>query len=477
MSFKEQLEQLKAARKAGLLDDNAFRRAKQRLFVELKTGVVAPYGDSPLLPGQRPAAPRRPTLSGNPPRAADPGDMNFKDRLEQLKTAHGMGLLDETEFHRAKQALFTELKTGVVNAADAAILPSVSPPARKGSPDDAALLLRNRPGGHSKALTGVLLGVLLIALAGAGLSYLGRRQGGETVLPAAIPAQPRAADSPQAAARTVAEAQTLQRRAAQQFGLPVVFQDALEAGGQGPQLAVIPAGDFRMGAAFEEGGKADERPHRVGMRAFAISLYPIQFQEYERFTAAQGLPLPDDQGWGRGQRPVIDVSGRAAQEYAAWLSAQTGRKYRLPTEAEWEYAARAGTATAYHVGSVITTEQANFDGRRAYAGGVPGGFRGQTFPVGQFPGNAWGLFDVHGNVWSWTCSVYDAGYQGDEQRCADTLDDRPRAVRGGAWSSGPEALRAAARFSLNPDLRLNVVGFRVVRELRPLREASGPAVY
>lgn len=164
---------------------------------------------------------------------------------------------------------------------------------------------------------------------------------------------------------------------------------------------------------------------------------------------------------------MINVSWLEAERYAAWLSDQTGLRYRLPTEAQWEYAARAGTTTAFYFGSELSTEQANFDGRRTLSRGMPGQFRGQTFPVGQFPGNAWGLFDVHGNVWEWTCSVYLADYAGEEQRCAAQSDGRSRVVRGGGWSSERADVRSAARFSLNAEQQLSVVGFRVVREFPP----------
>src|SRR5919106_5183579 len=159
----------------------------------------------------------------------------------------------------------------------------------------------------------------------------------------------------------------------------------------GPEMVVIPQGEFRMGD-IQGSGSADERPvHMVHIpRPFAMGRYAIIFDEYDLFAQATGREQPADKGWGRGRRPVINVSWKEAVAYAAWLSEQTGKRYRLPTEAEWEYAARAGTETAYWWGNEIGTNRANCDGCGSPWGGQ------QTAPVGSFQPNPWGLAVRHG---------------------------------------------------------------------------------
>jgi len=469
MNFKERLEQLKATRKAGLMDEATFQRAKQTLFTELKTGVVVSAGQEPTQDKAiRP--PRQAQSVAEPEQPAVPSDaqmdMNFQERLEQLKSAFQLGLMDEKTFRQSKQTLFAELKTGIVQVETPAETPQPDAPL-----ESVEIPIQNtRP---SKRITSLLLGVLFIGVISAGIYGWQLRNSAPVPLsPPVVETAPIDAVPPDAQAyqQSPQQVKALQRQAAQRFGLPVVFQDPLDDGSRGPELVIIPAGKLLMGAPATEGGDADERLHVVTIeRTFAISQYPITFQDYERFAQAQDLPIPDDQGWGRGQRPVINITWQQASAYAEWLSGKSAQRYRLPTEAEWEYAARAGTTTPFHFGTTITTEQANYAGHFVYQNGQQGVYRRQTFPVGQFAVNAWGLADVHGNVWNWTCSVYDQEYAGAEQRCSDDNESKPRAVRGGSWSNEPKDLRSASRFSLNPDLQLNVVGFRVVREIDPLR--------
>ncbi|MEN8221031.1 MAG: SUMF1/EgtB/PvdO family nonheme iron enzyme [Pseudomonadota bacterium] len=130
-----------------------------------------------------------------------------------------------------------------------------------------------------------------------------------------------------------------------------VFRDRLKDGSLGPEMVWIPAGTFRMGD-IQGGGHDNEKPvHQVSVSRFAIGKYEVTFAEYDKFAQATGRKKPNDRGWGRGNRPVINVSWHDATAYAEWLSQQTGQKYRLPTEAEWEYAARAGTTTKYWWGN------------------------------------------------------------------------------------------------------------------------------
>jgi formylglycine-generating enzyme required for sulfatase activity len=212
------------------------------------------------------------------------------------------------------------------------------------------------------------------------------------------------------APETVATA-TEQSTAAPTLG--AVLRDSLRSGGEGPEMIFIKGGCFQMGSPESEDGHGnDERQHRVCIeKDFYIGKYEVTFADYDRFAEATGREKPDDQGWGRGNRPVIDVSWHGAIAYLEWLSEQTGQRYRLPSEAEWEYAARAGTQTAYWWGDEIGSNRANCDGCGSRWDSH------QTAPVGSFPANPWGLHDTVGNVWEWTCSGYDESYGGAEGEC------------------------------------------------------------
>ena len=249
--------------------------------------------------------------------------------------------------------------------------------------------------------------------------------------------------------------QTLQRQTAEALGLTVVFHDRLQDGSAGPELVVIPAGRFMMGSPVgEPGRRKDERQHQITLaQPFALGRYPLTFAEYDYFARATGRALPADEGWGRERRPVIDVSWEDALAYTVWLSEQTGQRYRLPLEAEWEYAARAGSRAPFSSGTTLNRKQAQYGARK-------------TVAVGQFPPNTWELYDMHGNVWEWTGSVYDAAYRGGEQRLVDNVTDRrPRVLRGGSWRNQPLWLRAAFRAWLEPASRNHDSGFRLAREL------------
>ncbi|MFN9622346.1 MAG: formylglycine-generating enzyme family protein [Cyanobacteriota bacterium] len=171
------------------------------------------------------------------------------------------------------------------------------------------------------------------------------------------------------------------------------------------------------------------------------------------------------------QRPVEDVSWEDATEFCARLSQRTGRRYTLPSEAQWEYACRAGTTTPFHYGPTLTTELANYNGFSTYANGPKGEFRKQSTPVGMFPANAWGLQDMHGNVWEWCLDHWHESYEGAPTDGSAWLDGeglnrnenkrKARLLRGGSWPHVPGLCRSACRFSNSPDLRFDVVGFRV----------------
>ena len=236
-----------------------------------------------------------------------------------------------------------------------------------------------------------------------------------------------------------------------------------------PEMVVIPAGNFMMGSpASEQGRDDDEGPqHQVTIpRPFAAGKFEVTFDEWDACVRERGCTHnPGDQGWGRGKRPVIDVSWNDAKQYTKWLSAKTGKSYRLLTEAEWEYVARAGTTTPFNTGANINPTQAKYDTTQSYAGSVTGAFRRQTVTVGSFQPNAFGLYDVHGNVWEWTEDCVNENYQGapNDGSAWTSGDCARRVLRGGSWINLPQDLRSAVRLRPSSSDRYNFFGFRVAR--------------
>ncbi len=244
------------------------------------------------------------------------------------------------------------------------------------------------------------------------------------------------------------------------------FSDPLEGLGQGPELVVVPAGRFLLGDGSDR-GNYNERPAQLieVRQPFAIGRFELTFADWQRYSRATGKPLPDNEGWGLSEhRPVIHVSWFDAQSYCQWLSKVSGQRYRLPTEAEWEYAARAGSTSYYWWGEQLDSPE----GRpRAHCRGcgAPHNIQYQSAQVGQFAANAFGLYDTAGNVWEWTASRFVTPFDGSEQRSAAVLDQSPRVVRGGAWNSGPTYLHSSLRDLKQPQHQDYAVGFRVLREL------------
>ena len=242
------------------------------------------------------------------------------------------------------------------------------------------------------------------------------------------------------------------------------FRDPLADGGEGPLMVVLPAGRFAMGCLSNDSDCFnDEQPvHDVTLpNNFAMAVYEVTFAEYDRYVQATGVRRPDDRGWGRGNRPVIDVDWEEARAYARWLSEQTGHSYRLPTEAEWEYAARAGTTTKYSWGNEATPEQANYSGNDRWE---------NTAPVGSFPANGFGLYDMHGNVREWTQDCWHRSYDGaptngQAWEGANGGDCDRRVVRGGSWFASPGNLRAANRDNYRVSHRGINLGLRLVQDL------------
>lgn len=239
-----------------------------------------------------------------------------------------------------------------------------------------------------------------------------------------------------------------------------------------PEMVVVPAGRFLMGSPAEEEGRDDDEgpQHFVTIREpFALGRYQVTFEEYDEFAATTGRAPPADEGWGRGSRPVIYVSWDDAQAYAAWLSEATGCPYRLPSEAEWEYACRAGTTTPFHFGPTISTDQANYNGSFTYGAGRKGVYRQQTVPAGSFPANAFGLHDMHGNVREWCDDAWHESYGGapiDGSAWLEGGDQSRRVLRGGSWNGNPRFLRSADRSEFYSVVQFFSYGFRIARTFR-----------
>jgi formylglycine-generating enzyme required for sulfatase activity len=256
----------------------------------------------------------------------------------------------------------------------------------------------------------------------------------------------------------------------------------------GPEMVVVPAGKFMMGSTPSEiAALTKEFPddaywwetqgpqHEVTIaQPLAVGRYAVTFAEWDACVADGGCNgyQPIDEGWGRGKLPVINVRWDYAKAYAAWLSGKTGKTYRLLSEAEREYSARAGTTTAFWWGSSISTSQANYDGNDTFAGGAKGVCREKTVPVDSFAPNPWGLYNVHGNVWEWVEDCWHDTYQGApadgsawSTACTDGISRH--GIRAGSWDDTPKYLRAAFRNGFASVIRSNSVGFRLARTLNP----------
>ena len=249
-----------------------------------------------------------------------------------------------------------------------------------------------------------------------------------------------------------------------------------------PEMVVIPEGAFFMGSReAEPDSRDDERPrHRVNVESFAIGKYEVTFDEWDACVDAGGCNhQPEDQGWGRSNRPIIDVSWQDAQQYAIWLSRETGQSYRLPSEAEWEYAARAGTTTRYFWGNEADSGCIFANGRDVTSRredllfweksfSCDDGYA-QTALVGTFRANAFGLFDISGNVSEWVEDRWHANYEGAPTDGSSWTDGNAsaRVLRGGSWIGSPSDLRSAGRLRSQLSIRSASNGFRVARTLTP----------
>lgn len=263
------------------------------------------------------------------------------------------------------------------------------------------------------------------------------------------------------------------------------FQDLAD----GPQMVVIPAVQFTMGSPNDEAEReASEEPrHTVSIsRPYAISRHAITRSQFGRFVIETNHKADGARVWRGNQwvhdpsarwddpgivqqddHPAVCISWDDAGAYCEWLSEATGWCYRLPSEAEWEHAARANTLTPFWWGSTINTSLANYDGSLYAGAGSEGEYRETTVPVDRFDANPWGLYQVHGNVWEWCEDVWHDTYVGCPTDGSAWIDGATgkRVMRGGSWEDAPGYLRSAYRYGVSADLRTSLIGFRVVRDL------------
>jgi formylglycine-generating enzyme required for sulfatase activity len=235
-----------------------------------------------------------------------------------------------------------------------------------------------------------------------------------------------------------------------------------------PPMVVIPAGEFTMGSPPAEQGA--EAQHRVTIAApFAVSKFEVTFDEWDACAADGGCGgyWPDDQDWGRGNHPAINISWENAKAYVDWLSRKTGKTYRLLSESEWEYAARAGTTTRFSLGDSLSPSQANYDGS-ADGSGPSEMNRQRTVPVGSFAANGFGLHDMHGNVAEWVEDCWHDEYTAQAPTDGSAWVDgdcNGRVVRGGSWEDSEVEHRSAARTGGYKHDQFYTDGLRVARSL------------
>ena len=228
------------------------------------------------------------------------------------------------------------------------------------------------------------------------------------------------------------------------------------------EMVAISAGSFRMGDLSGEGYEAEKPAHNVALPPFKMGRHEVTFAQWDACVADGGCGgyRPDDEGWGRGNRPVVNVSWDDAQLFIQWLNGKTGGGYRLPAESEWEYAARAGSVTQYSWGDDVGSNQANccecgsvWDDR-------------QTAPVGSFAANVWGLHDIHGNVWEWVQDCWHDSYEGApaDGSVRESGNCGRRVIRGGAWHLYAGVSRSASRNAAARAHRNSGQGFRLARD-------------
>lgn len=236
------------------------------------------------------------------------------------------------------------------------------------------------------------------------------------------------------------------------------------------EMVAIPGGTFLMGSKSTELKRyQDESPqHQVTVASFYMGKFAVTQAQWRAVAAlppVKGSLNPNPSGFKGNNRPVEKVSWNDAVEFCDRLAKKTKHNYRLPSEAEWEYACRAGTTTPFYFGETITTELANYIGDYRYASAPEGIYRGQTTDIGSFPPNSFGLYDMHGNLWEWCTDLWHDNYAGspnDGSIWQKGGNNSLRLIRGGSWNNSPVLCRSAIRNRYQPDASSNSVGFRVV---------------
>jgi formylglycine-generating enzyme required for sulfatase activity/tetratricopeptide (TPR) repeat protein len=293
----------------------------------------------------------------------------------------------------------------------------------------------------------------------------------------------------EAVAEEATEIEVVEEEAVEETPQPAVVVDEHQPGEsfrdceQCPEMIVVPAGSFHMGDTMGTGSELERPPHKVSFKdPFAVAKLETTFAQWDACIADGGCSYkPADDGLGRGERPVTGISWDDAQQYLAWLSGKTGREYRLPTEAEWEYVARAGTiGDTYWRNKKVTCKQANVADQllrkkdpMVAAFTCEDGYV-KTAPAGSFPANKFGIHDIYGNVAEWVEDCWNGNYLGApaDGQAWTSGDCGRRILRGGSWKSGPQEIRASSRVPLWKELRLNTSGLRVVRSLSLQPEAG-----
>ncbi|MGE3772914.1 MAG: SUMF1/EgtB/PvdO family nonheme iron enzyme [Gammaproteobacteria bacterium] len=335
---------------------------------------------------------------------------------------------------------------------------------------------RDTQAGGAGKLLAALLGLLVLGGGAGAYWYFALREPSSELPPAVAAAEkleplvneevlgggePAATDEMSAEdADTAAEAAPVAAPATPTTGTGETFADGLRGGGTGPKMVWLPAGSYQMGSPDTSADFSERPQHLVTLKRYAMSQYEITIADYARFASSTGRRLPKTGDLERTTHPVFFVSWDDALAYTKWLSSQTGQSYRLPSEAEWEYGARGGTATGYWWGRDIGAGKAH-----CFACDTGLDPR-QPTKVGRFPANPYGLYDTAGNVEEWVYDCWHDSYEGapSDGSVFEGGDCGQRVVRGGAYSSGPKALRSMTRGKFAAGTANDSVGFRVVRD-------------
>jgi len=394
--------------------------------------------------------------------------------LEALAVRNGLDVR-HASFHTDMDKLIARLK-GQSGQVDALASPRSTPKERRNKEEATA---RQDARSEQRRRTIALGGVLAALLAGAAILWVEMPTRTPVPQPSPTPVQPSPPQTQPSPALTKQSPALIQQSSVKVELLSPDRERALQPKesfkdcADCPVMVVIPVGSFAMGSPENEVGRKDnESPqHMVTLaQKFAVGRFAVTFDEWDACVADGGCNdySPPDQGWGRGRRPVINVSWNEAKTYLAWLSRKTGKPYRLLTEAEREYVTRAGTTSPFWWGSSISTNQANYNGNYTYGDdGARGEFRNESVPVDMFAPNPWGLYQVHGNVSEWTEDCWHENYA-DAPTDGSAWTDancKLRVRRGGSIGSPPQVLRSAFRLWNEAVNRAFFIGFRIARTL------------